>query len=77
MHHTRTRAGKATHLPQGGVPADAGLLAEGTPAEDGHQEHPQPPAGSSQEPAGVPGHPGLKGRRTTEGGVQRLEGLRL
>lgn len=60
MHHAGTGAGAATDLPQGGVPADAGLLAEGAPAEDGHQGHPQPPGGAGQEPAHLPGHPGLK-----------------
>lgn len=78
MHHTRTGAGEATHLPEGGVPADAGLLAEGAPAEDGHQGHPQPPAGPGQEPAGLPGHPGLTGPRTNQGrGARRPERLRL
>lgn len=60
MHHAGKGAGKATHLSQGGVPADAGLLAERAPAEDGHQGHPQPPAGSGQEPAGVSGYSGLE-----------------
>lgn len=67
MHHAGTGTGKAAHLPQGGVPADAGLLAEGAPAEDGHQGHPQPPAGPGQEPAGLPGYPGLKGPGTNQG----------
>lgn len=60
MHHTGTWTGAAAHLPQGGVPADAGLLAAGTAAEDGHQGDPQPPADPGQEPAGLLGHPGLK-----------------
>lgn len=60
MHHTGTRTGAAAHLPQGGVPADAGLLAAGAAAEDGHQGDPQPPADPGQEPAGLLGHPGLK-----------------
>lgn len=63
MHHAGTGTGKATHLPKGGVPADAGLLAERAPAEDGHQGHPQPPAGPGQEPTGLPGYPGLEGPR--------------
>ena len=54
MHHTGTGAGKAPHLPQGGVPTDAGLLAERAPAEDGDQGHPQPPADPGQEPACLP-----------------------
>lgn len=70
MHHAGSGAGEASHLPQGGVPADAGLLAERAPAEDGHQGHPQPPAGPRQEPAGVPGYPGLRERRGwRDGGV--------
>lgn len=60
MHHAGTGTGKAPYLPEGGVPADAGLLAEGTPAEDGDQGHPQPPAVAGQEPAGLPRYPGLK-----------------
>lgn len=59
MHHAGPGAGEATHLPQGGVPADAGLLAEGAPAEDGHQGHPPPPAGAGQKPTHLPGYPGL------------------
>lgn len=79
MHHAGTRTGKATHLPQRGVPADAGLLAERTPAEDGHQGHPQPPAVTGQEPAGLPGYPRLKGGDNQSGsGLQRpREGLRI
>lgn len=70
MHHAGSGAGEASHLPQGGVPADAGLLAERAPAEDGHQGHPQPPAGPRQEPAGVPGYPGLRELRGwRDGGV--------
>lgn len=61
MHHTRTGTGEAAHLPQRGVPSDAGLLAERAPAEDGHQGHPQPPARSGQEPTGLPRYPGLAG----------------
>lgn len=67
MHYAGTGTGKATYLPQGGVHADAGLLAERTPAEDGHQGHPQPPAVLGQEPAGLPGYPGLEGPRTNQG----------
>lgn len=70
MHHAGSGAGEASHLPQGGVPADAGLLAERAPAEDGDQGHPQPPAGPRQEPAGVPGYPGLRELRGwRDGGV--------
>lgn len=72
MHHAGTGTGKATHLPQGGVPADAGLLAERAPAEDGHQGHPQPSAGPGQEPAGLPGYPGLKGAEKQPGsGIEK------
>lgn len=60
MHHAGPGAGKATHLPEWGVRADAGLLAERTPAENGHQRHPQQPADAGQESSGLPGHPGLK-----------------
>lgn len=76
MHHAGTGAGKAAHLPQGGLPTDAGLLAEGAPAEDGHQGHPQPPAGFGQEPTGLPGHPGLTGpaRRAGSGDQRPGEG---
>lgn len=79
MHHAGTGTGKATHLPQRGVPADAGLLAERTPAEDGHQGHPQPPAVPGQEPASLPGYPRLKGGENQSGsGLQRpREGLRF
>lgn len=63
MHHAGPGAGEAAHLSQGGVPPDAGLLAERAPAEDGHQGHPQPPPGSGQEPAGLPGHPRLAAPR--------------
>lgn len=73
MHHAGTGAGKATHLPQGGVHADAGLLAERAPAADGHQGHPQPPAGPGQEPARLPGHPGIDGRQPGSTN-QRMEG---
>lgn len=60
MHHAGTGAGKAAHVPQWGVCADAGLLAERTAAEDGHQGHPQLPAEAGPEPPGLPGHPGLR-----------------
>lgn len=76
MHHAGAGAGAAPDLPQGGVPADARLLAEGAPAEDGHQGHPQPPAGAGQEPARLPGHPGLKWVETQPGSRnQRLKAL--
>ena len=67
MHHAGTRTGEAAHVPQRGLSADAGLLAEGAPAEDGHQGHPQPPAGPGQEPARLPGYPGLEGPRNSQG----------
>lgn len=60
MHHAGPGAGKATHVPEWGIRADAGLLAERTPAENGHQRHPQQPADAGQESSGLPGHPGLK-----------------
>lgn len=60
MHHAGTGTGKAAHVPEWGVRADAGLLAERTPAEDGHQRHPQLPADAGQESPSLPGHPGLK-----------------
>lgn len=60
MHHAGPGAGKAAHVPEWGVRADAGLLAERTPAENGHQRHPQQPADDGQESSGLPGHPGLK-----------------
>lgn len=60
MHHAGSGAGKAAHVPEWGVHADAGLLAERTPAENGHQRHPQQPADTGQESSGLPGHPGLK-----------------
>lgn len=68
MHHTGTGTGEATHLPEGGLLADAGLLAERAPAEDGHEGHPQPSAGPGQEPPGLPGYPGLEGPRAGEVG---------
>lgn len=75
MHHAGTGTGEAAHLPQRGVPSDAGLLAERAPAEDGHQGHPQPPAGSGQEPAGLPRYPGLVGLRTNQG--EEIRGWRV
>lgn len=60
MHHAGLGAGKASHVSERGVRADAGLLAARAPAEDGHQRHPQQPADAGQEPPGLPGHPGLK-----------------
>lgn len=68
MHHTGTGTGEASHLPEGGLLADAGLLAERAPAEDGHEGHPQPSAGPGQEPPGLPGYPGLEGPRAKQAG---------
>lgn len=59
-------------MPQRGVPADAGLLAERAPAEDGHKGHPQPPAGPGQEPAGLPGYPGLESSTTNNGAAKEV-----
>lgn len=68
MHHAGTGTGEATHLPEGGLLADAGLLAERAPAEDGHEGHPQPSAGPGQEPPGLLGYPGLEGLRANQAG---------
>lgn len=71
MHHAGPGAGEATHVSQGGAPADAGLLAERAPAEAGDQGHLQPPGGLGQKPPGLPGHPGVAARSI----VGRPEGV--
>lgn len=59
-------------MPQRGLPVDAGLLAERTSAEDGHQGHPQPPADPGQEPTSVSGHPGVGGNTRNPGGQREV-----
>lgn len=59
MHHAGPRAGTSAHLPEGSASAHAGLLAERTPAEAGHQRHLQPPRNPRKEPARLSGHPGV------------------
>lgn len=59
MHHPGPSPAAASHVPAGGVRADAGMLAEGTTHEEEHQGHPHPPPELGQGIACLPGYPRL------------------
>lgn len=59
MHHPGPSPAAASHVPAGGIRADAGMLAEGTTHEEEHQGHPHPPPELGQGIACLPGYPRL------------------
>lgn len=64
MHHTGPGSAATSHLSEGGVRPDAGLLAERALHEAEHQGDLQHAPESGQSLSGVPGHPGLMHRRS-------------
>lgn len=62
MHHPGPCAAAASHLSQGGVQPDAGLLAEGALHEAEHQGDPLHAPEPGQGLARLPGHTGLRQR---------------
>lgn len=60
VHHSGPSPSATSHVPQGSVWLDAGMLATGTSHEAQHQRNPFPPSELGQGISGLPGYFRLK-----------------